>query len=312
MIKRILVTGGTGMVGIALKEILPDAAYISRAKESDHQADLTSYTETLDAIRRFSPEIIIHLAAKVAGLEYNISHPVEQLDINLAINSNVIRAAHRCGVSKMLAMASTCIYPENPRGYPNPYPIKEEMLHDGNPPATNFEYAYAKRVMCAQIDAYRKQYGYKWSYLIPSNVYGPGDNYKEGESHFIGSLIREYYKYWDDKSKSFVNLPGTGRPIRQFLYSKDLARVIKLCIEKDIYEPINVVGESLSYLEASKYFSCPIHWDLSKPDGQYRKDGCEEKFKKYFPDFTMTPFSEGIQETCRHYSSDLSKKQPIW
>ena len=166
---RILVTGGSGLVGKHLQDILPDAIYVS---SKDY--DLTDLQQVRDMMNKEKPTSVIHLAARVGGIVDNINYPVDYLEENVLMNTNVLKACHEFDVEKVIAILSTCVYPD----VVDIYPMKEEDLFNGPPTPTNFSYGFAKRCMAAHIDSYRKQYNKKWSYLIPCNLYGEYDKYE--------------------------------------------------------------------------------------------------------------------------------------
>lgn len=290
---NILVTGGSGMVGRSLKDIIPNAIYLS-----SKDCDLTNPLETELLIKKHKPDVIIHLAAKVGGIMDNINKPAEYFDDNVLMNTNLLRLSYKYNVKRFIGILSTCIYPDKV----DEYPMTEDMLHLGPPTPTNFSYGYAKRSLAVQIDAYNKQYGTKYQYLIPCNLYGENDKFGEN-SHFIAALIKKIVKMEEDGNNT-LELFGTGKPLRQFMHSDDLAWVIKECLDKNIYESFNVATEeNLSIREMAEIAisSCElknvkINFDSTKPDGQYRKDVSIDKLKGLLPRFKTLPLSEGIKK----------------
>lgn len=290
---KILVTGGSGMVGRSLKEIMPNALYIS-----SRDCNLTNLVETELLIKEYKPNVIIHLAAKVGGIIDNINKPAEYFDDNIIMNTTLLSLAYKYKVSQFIGILSTCIYPDKV----SEYPMSEEIMHLGPPTPTNFSYAYAKRCLAVQIEAYNKQYGTKYQYLTPCNLYGEHDKWGEN-SHFVAALIKkisEAKKSGDNEIKLF----GTGKPLRQFMNSKDFAKIIFEVVDKKINESFNVAtpeNKSISEIAktAIKALGCgkmDITYDTTKPDGQYRKDVDISKFIKLFPDFKFTDLEEGIKE----------------
>ena len=212
---RILVTGGSGMVGKHLKEILPDAIYIS-----SKDGDLRDPVFVRWLLSSYTPDVVIHLAARVGGIKDNISKPVDYFNDNILINTNVLKYSHEYNVKRFIGILSTCIYPS----VVNKYPMTEEDLFLGPPPKTNFTYAYSKRCLAVAIDAYNKQYNTKYNYLTACNLYSEHDDFNNlDKMHFITSLL---YKIKNCKDNQ-INLLGTGNPLRQFMYAGDLAQVIK-------------------------------------------------------------------------------------
>jgi len=297
MDKMILVTGGSGMVGRSLQQILPNAQYLSST-----ECNLTSINEVDRTVSKYSPDIIIHLAAKVGGIMDNIAKPAEYLEENILMNTNILRASRSYNVKRFIGILSTCIYPDKV----NTYPMTENMLHEGPPTPTNFSYGYAKRCLAVQIDAYNKQYGTNYQYLTPCNLYGEFDKWGDN-SHFVAALIKKII-IADRKGQELVQLFGTGKPLRQFMYSNDLARVIKNCIDFDITQSFNVATkENLSINDIShialeaiqpKYVKGFVY-DSTKPDGQYRKDVSIKKMENILPGFEFTPLTEGIRNTFK-------------
>jgi GDP-L-fucose synthase len=290
---QILVTGGSGMVGKSLKKIMPDATYLS---SSDF--DLTKELDVVRMYSSYKPDVVIHLAAKVGGIIDNINKPSEYFVDNIMMNTLLVDYAYKFKVSRFIGILSTCIYPDKLEKYP----MSEDVLHQGPPTPTNFSYGYAKRCLAVQIDACNKQYGTKYQYLTPCNLYGENDKFGEN-SHFIAALVKKIVKMEKD-GDSTLELFGTGKPLRQFMYSDDLAWVIKECLDKDIYESFNVsTEENLSIREMAEIAlnSCglknyKINFDPTKPDGQYRKDVSIEKLKGLLPKFKTLHLGEGIKK----------------
>ena len=291
--KKILVTGGSGMVGKSLQELIPEALYIS-----SKDCDLTNPIEVELLVKTHKPEVIIHLAAKVGGIIDNIKKPAEYFDDNVLMNTLLVKSAYKYGVERFIGILSTCIYPDSVVRYP----MVESMLHSGPPTPTNFSYGYAKRSLAVQIDAYNKQYGTKYQYLIPCNLYGEHDKYGEN-SHFVAALIKKIHNA-KIAGENKITLFGTGKPLRQFMYSNDLAITIKRCIDEEIYDNFNVATkENISIdeiariaLKACDAEHIEIEYDSTKPDGQYRKDVDVTKFKGIFPEFENTKLEDGIRK----------------
>lgn len=301
--KKILVTGGSGMVGRSLKDIMPDSIYLS-----SKDCDLTNPIETELLIKHHKPDIIIHLAAKVGGIIDNINKPAEYFDDNIMMNTVLLNSARKYGVERFIGILSTCVYPD----VVDKYPMTEDMLHLGAPTPTNFSYAYAKRCLAVQIDTYNKQYGTKYQYLTPCNLYGQYDKWGEN-SHFVAALIKKIM-FACTNNEETVTLFGTGNPIRQFMHSNDLAKVIKYCIDNNVYDSFNVATEeSLSISEIAETARQVIgdgivknfSYDASKPDGQYRKDVSIDKMKTLIPDFKTISLREGIKQTVDYLKDNI-------
>jgi len=288
---KILVTGGTGLVGKHLQELLPDAHYLS-----SKDCDLTNIKKVEWLISSYQPDVVIHLAARVGGIQDNIKYPADYFDDNILINTNILKVCKNYNVKRFIGILSTCIYPNIVKNYP----MTEEDLFTGPPPPSNFSYGYAKRCLAVQIDAYNKQFGTKYNYLIPCNLYGDYDNlHHESKMHFITALLN---KIRNSQDKS-LHLLGTGRPLRQFMYAGDLAKVIKLVIENNITESFNVAPNfnySIDKMARIALDATNKDYDIiyNRPelDGQYRKDVSNKKLLKLFPDFKFTPLKEGLKK----------------
>ena len=268
----ILVAGGTGLVGSAIvrefKRVNRDVVGIS-----SKDVNLLDRDKTFAYIKKLNPTAIIDAAAKVGGIGGNNAFPVEFLTQNLQIQSNLMDAAHAAKTEKFVFLGSSCIYPRN-----CPQPIKEDYLLTGELEQTNSAYAIAKIAGIELIKSYRKEYGYKWISVMPTNLYGPNDNFDLETSHVLPALIRKFIEA-KQNNKSEVTVWGSGTPLREFLHTDDLAKAVLLCMEKyDDAQQINVgSGVEISILDlANKIaekvgFSGSIVMDANKPDGTPRK-----------------------------------------
>jgi GDP-L-fucose synthase len=268
----ILVAGGSGLVGSAIVR-----AYEKTNEDvigiSSKNLNLLDRDKTFKFINEIKPSVIIDAAAKVGGIGGNNNYPVEFLSENMRIQSNLMDAAHSSGVEKLLFLGSSCIYPRNCA-----QPIKEEYILTGELEETNSAYAIAKIAGIELIKSYRKEYGYSWITVMPTNLYGTKDNFDLETSHVIPALIR---KILDAKSNNLheVVLWGTGSPIREFLHVDDLARAVLVCLEKyNDPQPINIgSGTEISIknlaLKISNQigYGGEITWDTNRPDGTPRK-----------------------------------------
>jgi|APSaa5957512622_1039677.scaffolds.fasta_scaffold00050_38 GDP-L-fucose synthase len=290
-----VVTGGSGLVGSCLQEIMPNAVYLS----SDDY-DLRSEDDVGKLFYHLKPACIIHLAARVGGILDNIEHPAEYYTDNILMNTNLLRYAMLTKTPRFVGILSSCIFP----GKATVYPMAEEQLHDGPPTPTNFSYAYAKRAMAVQIDAYNTQYNTNYNYIIPCNLYGDGDKTDPTKSHFLTALLTKIRKALDNGDSTII-LMGDGTPLRQFMYAGDLARLIKLMIYTDTYENVNIAppNQNLSInemvviaLKALNAEHLEVRYDTSMPNGQHRKDIDSSKLMSLFPEFEFTPLEEGIKK----------------
>ena len=268
----ILVAGGSGLVGSAivreLKRLNQDVIGIS-----SKDVDLLDRDKTFEFIKNLKPTSIIDSAAKVGGIGGNNSYPVEFLSQNIQIQSNLMDAAHAAKVSKFVFLGSSCIYPRDCA-----QPIKEEYLLTGALEQTNSAYAVAKIAGIELIKSYRKEYGYKWISVMPTNMYGPNDNFDLENGHVLPVLIRKFIEAKQSGSGN-VTLWGSGSPLREFLHVDDLAKAVVLCMEKyDDSKQINIgSGQEVSIKDLAEKiskavgFSGEIMWDSTKPDGTMRK-----------------------------------------
>lgn len=308
--KIIMVTGGTGMIGSAIKYIsetegkLPGEEWIF---VSSKDADLSDRAAAEALFAKYKPTHVIHLAAMVGGLFRNLKYNLDFYRINTLINDNVLNVSFKTGVKKVVSCLSTCIFPDK-----TTYPIDETMVHNGPPHDSNFGYSYAKRMIDIQNKAYNIQHGCNFTSVVPTNVYGPHDNFELEDGHVLPGLINKAYCAIRDKTE-FV-IWGTGSPRRQFIYSRDLARLmIWVLREYNEVSPIILsVGEEdeVSIKEAAEAvlkamdFKGKVVMDTSKSDGQFKKTASNAKLRKYLPDFKFTPFDKAIKETCEWFAAN--------
>jgi GDP-L-fucose synthase len=248
------------------------------------------------------PNVLIDAAAKVGGIGGNSSQPVEYLTQNLNIQNNLMRAAHEAGVEKLVFLGSSCIYPRN-----SPQPIKEESLMTGKLEKTNSAYAVAKIAGIELVNAYRKEYGKNWISLMPTNLYGPYDNFNFENSHVMPALIRRFIEAKSNRTDS-ITLWGTGNPYREFLHVDDFARAVTMLADNyDSEMHLNIgTGEEIAIFELAQKialatgFTGEIRWDSSKPDGTPRKvlDVSRIKTLGWAPTIRL---DEGIASTIAWY-----------
>jgi GDP-L-fucose synthase len=290
----LLITGSDGLVGTALKILKPkNAIFLNR-----EDVDLTDFCATSKIFEKIKPKRIIHLAAQVGGIGGNLNHSGEFFRNNILINTNVLESARLAKCEKLVSFMSTCVFPDKAE-----YPLNEKNLHNGPPHHSNFGYAYAKRMLDVQSMAYRKEWGCNYIVGIPTNIYGPNDNFSLTEGHVVPALIHRIYLA--NKEKKELEVWGTGSPLREFVYSEDIAKLALWALDNyDEENPIIFSSEKetsikeLVLLVADKMqFSGNIIFDESKPDGQFRKPSDGSKLKKYIPDFEWTNLNDGIEMT---------------
>jgi GDP-L-fucose synthase len=302
--KSILVTGGTGLVGNGLKTISKDYEekynfiYIS-----SKNYNLTSLQETKAMFEKYRPNYVIHLAACVGGLYKNMNNKVIMLEKNLMINYNVIKCSHDYKVEKLISCLSTCIFPDKVT-----YPIDESLLHNGPPHHSNDAYAYAKRMLEIHSKAYRENYGDNFICVSPTNVYGPHDNFNLEDAHVLPALIHKCYLAKEDNEDFIIR--GTGNPLRQFIFSEDLAKLIMIIMENhnddnlilsppesdelSIKDLATIIAKEFNYEERIKF-------DLSYSDGQYKKTVSVNKLLSLIGDFQYTKIEDGIKKSVNWF-----------
>ena len=297
----IIVAGATGLAGSAIvKAFEAKGATVIGINRS--VVDLENSQHTQDFVASIKPSLIVDAAAKVGGIGANNSFPVEFLADNLRIQGNLMKAAHKAGVPNFVFLGSSCIYPRDCA-----QPIKEEYLMTGPLEETNSAYAVAKIAGIELINSYRKEYGTKWISLMPTNLYGPRDNFDLTASHVLPAFIRRFVEAAESGASS-VTLWGTGSPLREFLHVDDLAQAVVIASEEyDSSLHLNIgSGEDLSIKELASTvahaagFSGEIQWDASKPDGTPRKvlDVSRIKALGWKPTITL---EEGIASTIAWY-----------
>lgn len=285
------------MVGQHLQEMFsPDEIWQGKVVfVGSKDYDLTKKYEVKNMFAKYKPDTVIHLAAKVGGIQDNIANPVEFLEDNLLINANVVLEAQKYRVVKFIGIGSTCAYPDKVEDYP----MTEDMLHIGEPTASNFGYGYAKRMLAVHLKTIRESKGLDYFTIFPSNLYSEFDNFEDDtKAHFITALLKKI-----KNSDGIVPLLGTGRPLRQFIHAEDLARIIMECLDRviktdfnvcDDNRSIKVIAEAALYATLNKQLELKFDNDNGK-DGQYRKDCSNQKLLKLFPGFQFIPLENGLK-----------------
>ena len=299
----ILVAGATGLVGSSILELFVERGYTTKGI-STKEVDLTDRKSTFEYICDLKPEVVIDAAAVVGGIGANDLFPVDFLSKNLQIQSNLMDASHAAGVGRFVFLGSSCIYPRE-----CPQPIKEEYLLTGPLEQTNSAYAIAKIAGVELIKSYRKQFGHNWISLMPTNMYGPRDNFDPEKGHVLPALINKFVTARKE-GLSNVTLWGTGIARREFLHSRDLASAVIVALEKyDEEIHLNVgTGTDISIQELALKianlagFNGDIKWDTSRPDGTPRKvlDISRLKQLNWEPSVGL---EEGIRETIHWFEA---------
>jgi GDP-L-fucose synthase len=270
---RILIAGRRGLVGSAVWRHLASEGFTALLGPTSRDLDFRDRPAVFEWFSAHRPHVVILAAARVGGIKANATRPTEFVSDNLRIQVNVLDAALQHGVRRLLFLGSSCIYPREAA-----QPIQEEALLTGGLEETNEAYAIAKIAGIMQVRAVRRQHGLPWISAMPTNLYGPGDNFHPEDSHVLPSLIRRFHEAYVEKAPKVVNW-GTGSARREFLHVDDLARACLLLLERyDSDSPINVgTGEDLTIRELSEMVASvvgyrgAVDWDLDQPDGTPRK-----------------------------------------
>jgi len=261
------------MVGHALRQNIPDATFIS---SKDFDLRRSEQVETMMAM--YTPNQVIHLAARVGGIKANMEQLGQFYIDNILINTNVLEAARKYSVEKVVSLLSTCVYPDEVT-----YPLTEDKIHLGPPHQSNYAYAHAKRMLDVQSRAYREQYGCNFITAVPNNLFGENDNYNLNDSHVMPALMHKMYNA--KQKKENVVLWGDGTPLREFTYSYDIANILLFLLEHyDSPDPINIgntgehtISSIAQKIAAAMEYNYSVVWDASKPTGQYRKPSSNQK-----------------------------------
>lgn len=301
--KKICITGGAGFLGTHLQEDLRKRGAKNIFVPTIEEYNLVEAEAIQRMLRDSKPDMIIHLAAHVGGIGANREHPAEFFYDNLMMGVQLIHQAYKAGVEKFVAIGTVCAYPKF-----TPVPFKEDDLWKGYPEETNAPYGLAKKMLLVQSQAYRDQYGFNSIFLLPVNLYGPGDNFNPSSSHVIPALIRKCIEA-KDAGQDHVVVWGDGSPTREFVYVKDAARGIALAAERyNQSKPVNIgSGFEISIKDLAEKiarmtgFAGELVWDTSKPNGQPRRALDTSRAKDEFGFEAQTDFDEGLQHTIDWY-----------
>ncbi len=301
--RRVLVTGGGGFLGCSLVEALGRRGPRALLTPRSAQLDLRER----DAVRAFlaheKPDLIIHLAAVVGGIGANRAHPGLFFYENAIMGIQLIEEARRAGVGKLVCLGTICAYPKF-----TPVPFREDDLWNGYPEETNAPYGLAKKMLLVQLQAYREEYDFPGIYLLPVNLYGPGDHFDLEKSHVIPAMIRKFLEAHESGAREVV-LWGDGSPTREFLYVEDAAEGILAAAEQyDGASPVNLgSGEEIAIRDLASLvaretgFGGGIRWDASRPNGQPRRKLDVTRAEELFGWKSRTSLSEGLRRTIAWY-----------
>jgi GDP-L-fucose synthase len=301
--KRVLVTGGAGFLGSWLVRRLEADGCRAITVPRSRDVDLREETAVRRLYETARPEVVIHLAARVGGIGANQANPGSFFYDNMMMGALVMEYARRQGVEKIVSVGTVCCYPKH-----TPVPFQESALWDGYPEETNAPYGIAKKMLLVQGQAYRRQYGLNAIFLLPVNLYGPGDQFDPGMSHVIPALIRKCVEA-RDAGRGDIVAWGSGKATREFLYVEDAAEAIVLAAARyDGAEPVNVgagyeisISDLVAQIAALTGFEGEITWDDSKPDGQPRRCVDTTRAEREFGFRARTAFADGLARTVRWY-----------
>jgi GDP-L-fucose synthase len=303
--KKVLLTGGAGFLGREVNGLLvdfgavPEDIRIPRSKETD----LRRWENCQEAVKNI--DLVIHLAARVGGIGFNRMYPAQLFYDNAIMGIQLMEAARQEGVGKFVVVGTVCAYPKF-----TSVPFREEEIWNGYPEETNAPYGLAKKMLLVQSQAYRQQYDFNSIFLLPVNLYGPGDNFEPESSHVIPALIRKFSEAVKSGSKT-VEVWGTGAASREFLYVEDAARGIVMAAERyDKPDPVNLgSGKEISIKDLVEMiarltgFDGEIKWDTTKPDGQPRRCLDVSRAKREFGFKTEMGFEEGVGKAIEWYTN---------
>ena len=300
---RILLTGGAGFLGQQVQAVLRRKGYTEVITPRSREYDLVDGERARALLDKTKPDIVIHLAATVGGIGANQKNPGRFFYENLMMGVQLMHESYKRGVKKFVAVGTVCAYPKF-----TPVPFREDELWNGYPEETNAPYGLAKKMLLVQAQSYRQQYGFEAIYLLPANLFGPGDNFDLESSHVIPAMIRKFVEA-KEKGLPEVVLWGDGSPTREFLYVEDAAEAIVLAMEKyDKALPVNlgngreVKMKDLAGLVAKKAgYAGRIRWDTGRPNGQPRRCLDVSRAKAEFGFEAKTRLEDGLEKTIRWF-----------
>jgi GDP-L-fucose synthase len=306
--RRVLVTGGSGFLGrVVVSKLRQRGADVVAPRRADY--DLTDHDAADQVFVDTSPEVVVHLAARVGGIGYNQKAPADLYLANLLMGTHVLEAARRHDAAKTVLVGTVCSYPKF-----TPVPFREETLWDGYPEETNAPYGIAKKALLVHAQVNRAQHGQRSAFLIPTNLYGPGDKFHPSVSHVIPALIKncvEAVERGEDK----VDVWGTGRATREYLYVDDAAEGIVLAAELlDDPDPVNLgtdreisIRETVEHIARLTGFTGELRWDPTKPDGQPRRRVDTSRAERLLGWHASMPFDEGLARTIEWFLANRAE-----
>jgi GDP-L-fucose synthase len=309
--RRVLLTGGGGFLGSFIRERLEREHPAEVLAPRKRELDLLDATAVRSYLAESKPDVIIHAAAVVGGIGANRMHPGKFFYENALMGIQLIEEARRAGVGKFVCLGTVCAYPKY-----TPIPFREDDLWNGYPEETNAAYGMAKKALLVQLQAYRDEYGCNGIFLLPVNLYGPGDNFDLTSSHVIPAMIRKFAEARDGGDAEVV-LWGDGSPTREFIYAEDAADGIVIAAERyDDREPVNLgSGEEISIRDLARTiadatkFRGRIVWDPAKPNGQPRRRLDVSRARERFGFRARTSLADGLARTIEWYEAQTSGRR---
>jgi GDP-L-fucose synthase len=311
--RRVMVTGGGGFLGRAVVARLDSVGAAGVFVPRSHDYDLRRRSDIDRALADGRPDVVIHLAAVVGGIGANRENPGRFFYDNAVMGIELIEAGRLAGLEKFVTIGTVCAYPKF-----TPVPFHEDDLWSGYPEETNAPYGLAKKMLLVQSQAYRAQYGMNAIYVIPVNLYGPGDNFDPSSSHVIPALIKKCVDARDRGAES-IEVWGTGSASREFLYVDDAAEGIVLAADRyDGAEPVNLgvgreitIGELVELIVRLTRFAGDVRWDATKPDGQPRRALDTSRATRQFGFTARTSFEDGLRRTIEWYEATRARTAPL-
>lgn len=310
--QRVLVTGGGGFLGGFILGALRDRGATLVFAPRSREYDLREIGDIRRVLADVKPNVVIHAAARVGGIGANRKHPADFFYDNLLMGTQLLHEAWRAGVDKFVSLGTVCAYPKF-----TPVPFHEDELWNGYPEETNAPYGLAKKMLLVQSQAYRQQYGFNAVFLLPVNLYGPGDNFDPESSHVIPALIRKCIEA-EQNGEDEIVVWGDGSPTREFLYVADAAEGIVRAAERyNAPEPVNLgsayeisIKELVETIKRLTGFRGRLVWDTAQPNGQPRRKLDTSRAEQQFGFVARTPFEEGLRETIEWYRMSQTTAAP--
>jgi GDP-L-fucose synthase len=309
--QRIFITGGTGFLGGAVQRALAARGVDDVVAPSSREVDFLDPLATQKAIDDATPDVVIHLAARVGGIGANMAAPAALYLENLMLGTNVIEASRQADVDKTVVVGTICSYPKH-----TPVPFQETSLWEGYPEETNAPYGVAKLAHLVHLQSNRAQYGQRGAYVMPTNLYGPGDKFNPAVSHVVPALIRKCVLA-AEAGDDHIEVWGTGSASREFLYVDDAAEGIVAAAEHyDGADPVNLgaarellIRDLVEIVVELTGFEGEVRWDASKPDGQPRRSVDASRARELFGFEARTDFREGLQRTIEWYLANRDEAE---